>query len=139
LKQFVQEIERIIISLQNNLDHLWRDSNKRRKDKNIVLKLKQDVDLLVELQVSAKDYLNEYSAHLLREGDDSISPTNVSSIEMLEGFIIESRHPIASIQGWVGLIKSNDEPNLESQFSKGLNAALLTLKNMCEEIEAAYE
>jgi hypothetical protein len=129
LRQFIQETEEIVVSLQKHLDLLQKNLHKPRKKSTIVLELIQDVNLLVQLQVSRNNFLNEYKANLLRKSDESNSRSKISSMELLEGFVHESRHPISSIQGWVGMI--NDENNLEPQIFEGFNMTLHVLKSMC--------
>jgi Zn-finger domain-containing protein len=126
LRQFIQEIEKIVGSLQKHLDDLREGLDKP----DIISELIQAVNSLIQLQDSTKNYLNEYKANFLGERDKS-----KSSVEILEAFIHESRHPISSIQGWVGVIQSNNKPDLETSIFEGFNIALLTLKSMCEKMK----
>jgi len=139
-KQFIQEIEKIVALLQNQLDDLRTDLNESGEKRDRLLKLVQDAELLIQLQDSTRNYLNDYWANLLKKSIEPDNQSQVASMEMLESFVLESRHPIASIHGWVGVIASaNNEQLLKLQIFDKFNMTLLTITNMCARMKEILE
>lgn len=139
-KQFIQEIEKIVASLQKQTSDLRTDLNESEEKTNRLLKLIQDAELLIQLQDATRIYLNEYRANSLTKTIQPDNQSQFASMEMLETFVVESRHVIASIQGWTKMIKSyNNEQHLKLQIFDKFNMALLTLTNMCVKMKEIVE
>ncbi len=137
-KHFIQEIESLVALLQRQSDGLRTGLNESGEKTDRLLKLVQDAELLIQLQDGTRNYLNEYRANLLKKSIELDNQSQFASMEMLETFVVESRHPIASIQGWVGIIaSSSNEQLLKLQVFDKFNMALLTLKSMCAKMKEA--
>ena len=139
-EQFIQEIEKIVALLQKQSGDLRADLNEPKETTNRLSKLVQDAELLIQLQDATRIYLNEYRANSLTKTIQPDNQSQFASIEILETFVWESRHLIASIQGWAKMIKSyNNEQHLKLQIFDKFNMTLLTLAGMCAKMKEANE
>ena len=139
-KHFIQEIESLVALLQRQSDGLRTGLNESGEKTDRLLKLVQDAELLIQLQDGTRNYLNEYRANLLKKSIELDNQSQFASMEMLETFVWESRHPIASIQGRAKIIaSSSNEQLLKLQIFDKFNMTLLALTSMCAKMKEVVE
>ncbi len=139
-KQFIQEIEKIVALLQKQISDLRTDINEPEEKTNRSLKLIQDAELLIQLQDATRIYLNKYRVNSLTKTIQPDNQSQFASMEMLETFVWESRHPIASIQGRAKIIaSSSNEQLLKLQIFDKFNMTLLALTSMCAKMKEVVE
>ena len=53
-----------------------------------------------------------------------------ASMEVLRAFVHEIRHPVASMQGWMSIMQSTKDHNIELQAIESFDGLLQTIKDM---------
>jgi len=122
LIQFIQELERLIISSQKQIN-LLKDSAEAQQKQQITQALCRDMTMLVQLHHSVNDYLKAFEANLQKNVEDS-------SIQLLKVFIHEARHVISSMEGYMDIMQRSESQEMRQKALKQLYLLLQTMSDM---------
>jgi K+-sensing histidine kinase KdpD len=130
LIQLIQDLENLLTSSQENLNILRIDNNNQKQKSDVAIGFFQDGNRLIQLFSSIENYLDALEIDSPSTKDEVKNVSKNASMEVLRAFVHEIRHPVASMQGWMSIMQSTKDHNIELQAIESFDGLLQTIKDM---------
>ena len=130
LTELVRDLEQLIASSQEKLNIVKTNTNLQQQESKVIVAFLKDVKMLIEFYFIIKNYLDEILVNSQDHIDKGKNVSENSSVEILQVFTHEARHPVSSLQGLTTILESYSASRIQLEILQGFDGVLETMKLM---------